>query len=192
MESTHAPTRAVTYAQPDLNPEQRLREMILYISACSAYDRAFGVTKLNKLLWWSDTSAFGIRRRPITGATYIRLPQGPVPQGIDAIRDDMQRLGEIAISRVEHYGRVIHRVVPLRRHDLSLFTGEEIAIVDEIVLQNRVSNATSVSRRSHGRMWEALKQGQPMPYESVFISDAKATRYDMVRTRELARQFGWE
>lgn len=192
MEPTPAPTRTVTYARPEMNPDRRLREMILYISTKSTYDRTFGVTKLNKLLWWSDTCAFGTLRRPVTGAAYVRLPQGPVPDGIDAIRDEMRGRGEIAIQTVEHYGHVIHRVVPLRRPDLTLFTGEEIAIVDAVISDNSGSNATSVSRRSHGRVWEALKQGDRMPYESVFISDAKPTRYDLARTRVLARQFGWE
>ena len=194
MELQPVPARRLTYTyeDSDRDPIRRLREMIMFISARSTYDRAYGVTKLNKLLWWSDTRAFGELGKPITGIPYVRLPQGPVPDGIEEVRERMQAEGLIAISPIDHYGRTIQRVVPLRRHDVSLFSGPEIAIVDSVIEENSKSNATGVSRRSHGRMWEALKQGQRMPYESVFISDAKPSRYDMARTRELARQYGWQ
>jgi hypothetical protein len=152
----------------------------------------FGVTKLNKLLWWADTWAFGVRRRPITGAVYKRLPQGPVPDGIDDLREEMRARGDIAISPLEHYGRVRHRVVALRRPDLSAFSGEEIAIVDAVLADHKRLNATNVSKKSHGKMWEALPHLHDMPYESVFVSDAKPTRADVARTKELNRQFGWE
>ncbi len=192
MDGHPTPSRAVTYELPELNPAERVRELIVYIASCSAYDRTFGVTKLNKLLWWADTWAFGVRGRPITGSAYVRLPQGPVPDGIDDLREQMRLDSEIAISPQDHYGRTQHRVVALRRADLSAFSGDEIAIVDAVIQEHRDQNASIVSRRSHGHMWAALPQGHRMPYESVFISDAKPTRYDMARTKELNRQFGWE
>lgn len=192
MEGHPAPVRHLTYDAPGLDATARLRELIVYIASCSAYDRRFGVTKLNKILWWSDTHAFGLRGRPITGTTYVRLPQGPVPDGLDELRDKMRAWGDIAISPQEHFGRTQHRVVALRRADLSQFSGEEIAIVDAVIGEHYDRTATSVSRRSHGRMWEALPHQSKMPYESVFISDAKPTRYDLARTKALNRQFGWE
>lgn len=192
MDGKPAPKREVTYGDAYPAVTDRLRELIVYIASRSAYDPHFGVTKLNKLLWWSDTQAFGFHRKPITGATYIRLPQGPVPDGIDALRDEMRTTGDIAIAPQERFGHTMHRVVALRRPDLGGFTGEEIAIVDAVIDEHGPHNAKGVSRRSHGRMWEALPQGAKMPYESVFISDAKPTRYDMARTRELGRRFGWE
>lgn len=187
-----APERSVTYAHTDVNRDARLRELIIYISQRSMFDPRFGVTKLNKLLWWTDTTAFGRRGRPVSGATYIRLPQGPVPDGIDELREQMRVDGDIAVSEVMHYGHRQHRPVALRSATLSAFTGEEIAIVDEIINAHQGRNARAVSNRSHGRMWEALPMGSRMPYESVFVSDRKATRYDMARTRELSRRFGWE
>src|SRR5262245_41687341 len=111
MDATPAPHRELTYEVREMDQSARLRELILFIATRSAYDRSFGVTKLNKLLWWSDTYAFGLYGRPITGAPYVRLPQGPVPDGIDRLRDQMREIGEIAISAVENYGRTMHRVI---------------------------------------------------------------------------------
>jgi hypothetical protein len=192
MERTPARHREVTYEARAEDRRLRMRELILYIASRSSYDQRFGVTKLNKLLWWADTRAFGRYGRPITGFPYVRLPQGPVPDGIDQLRDEMRLNGDIAIQPVEQFGRTRHRIVPLRRCDLTAFTGEEIALIDMVIDENRNRTASGVSRRSHGRMWEAIPAGERMPYESIFISDAKPTRYDMARTRELSRRFGWE
>jgi hypothetical protein len=187
-----APDRTVTYSHSELNTESRLRELIVYIAQRSAFDPSFGVTKLNKLLWWSDLRAFGMTGQSITGVTYKRLPQGPVPDGIDDLQARMESAGDIAIAAQERFGHIQRRVVPRRRADLSAFSGEEIAIVDLIMDEHRTHNAKGVSSRSHGRMWEALPHLARMPYESVFISEAKPSRYDVARTKELNRQFGWE
>lgn len=192
MDARPAPARELTYSRPEMGPLDRLSELIVYIARVSAYDKTFGVTKLNKLLWWSDLYAFGLRGKPITGCKYVRLPQGPVPDGIDDLRDAMCARREIAISKEDHFGKTKHRVLALRSANLEAFTGEEIAIVDEVIRLLKNNNATHVSRRSHGRMWEALRHRSPMPYESVFISENKPTRYDVARTKELGRRFGWK
>jgi Protein of unknown function (DUF4065) len=192
MNTTPAPEREVTYSAPEMDATARLRELIIYISARSINDRMYGVTKLNKILWWADLWAFGVHQRPITGATYVRLPQGPVPDGIDMLRSEMEENRDIAISPVEHYGRVRHRVIALRKANLSMFSGEEIAIVDMVIQDSDGLNATNVSKRSHGRMWDALPHRHRMPYESVFISEAKPTRADVARTKQLNSQYGWE
>jgi len=192
MDARPAPSREVTYDRPEMKPIERVRELIVYVATRSAYDRAFGVTKLNKILWWSDTWAFGLHGRPITGCPYVRLPQGPVPDGIDELREQMRQRGDIAITQEDHYGRTRHKVIALRRADLRQFSGEEIAIVNAVIEQQSDRNARSVSRRSHGKMWEALPHQSRMPYESVFVSDAKPTRYDVARTKELARELGWK
>lgn len=192
METSKAPDRALTFSAPDLNPRERMRQLILYIAGRSQYDRHFGVTKLNKILWFSDTWAFGQTGRPISGATYLRLPQGPVPDGIDELREEMQRVGQIAIYEQQEFGRTRKKVVALKRADLSQFSGAEIAMLDAVMDEHRTHNAKGVSNRSHGRMWEAVRPLHRMPYESVFISEAKPSRYDVKRTKELISQYGWE
>lgn len=192
METRPAPDRALTFSVPDMNPRERMRQLILYIAGRSQYDRHFGVTKLNKILWWSDTWAFGQTGQPISGATYLRLPQGPVPDGIDDLRDEMQRVGQIAIYEEQEFGFTRKKVVALRPADLTMFSGAEIALIDAVIDEHRTHNAKGVSNRSHGRMWEAVPPLAQMPYESVFISEAKPSRYDVSRTKELARKHGWE
>lgn len=192
MDSVPAPERPLTYEAAGREPERRLRELIIFIAHECAYDPTFGATKLNKLLWWADIRAFAQLGQAITGVAYVRLPQGPVPEMIDRVKTALRLEGHIALSPQEHFGRVQTRIVPLRRAELGMFTGPEIAIVERLIRECWNLNAKSVSKRSHGKAWEAIPHQDRMPYESVFLSDDKPTRYDVARTKELAREHGWE
>jgi hypothetical protein len=56
-----------TYSVPMPNAEDRLRELVLYISERCERDVYFGKTKLNKVLVFADFSSFARTGRPITG-----------------------------------------------------------------------------------------------------------------------------
>ena len=62
---------------------EKLRELILYICRASESDEAFGKVKLNKLLFFSDFSAYVDLGQSITRQDYKKLKQGPVPNLID-------------------------------------------------------------------------------------------------------------
>jgi hypothetical protein len=83
------------------------------------------------------------------------------------------------------------RVVPLRAPDLSLFSAEDIAIVDEMIQGLWQRTATAVSELSHGIAWKVAGDRERIPYEAVFLSDEPLTEYDIARTHELAQRYGW-
>ena len=88
-------------------------------------------------------------------------------------------------------GYTQQRVVALRPADLTGFSGDEIAVVDYVIMALWHKTATGVSTLSHGKAWEVAQDRASIPYEAVFLSDAKVNRYDVGRTKELARQHGW-
>ena len=181
----------LTFKFEDAN-EARLRELILHVSVECQDDPAFGATKLNKILWWSDFLAFAQRRRAITGVEYMRLGKGPVPKRLKPIREEMQASGDLAISEVPTRGGYTQqRPVALRAADLSRFSPEDIALVDAVIKALWRKTATFVSNMSHGKAWEVAADRASIPYEAVFLSDAPINRYDVARTKELARTFGW-
>ncbi len=57
----------------------KFSEMIIYISDLSNDDSTFGLTKLNKLLFYSDFVHFAYHGTPISGQKYQKLPHGPAP-----------------------------------------------------------------------------------------------------------------
>jgi hypothetical protein len=56
---------------------EKLRELILHVARRSEGDIAFGVTKLNKLLFFIDFLACLRFGKPITGEEYQKLDNGP-------------------------------------------------------------------------------------------------------------------
>ena len=185
-------TDAPTFSFPDMDPDRRLAELILYIAEKCERDPNFGATKLNKILAFADFSAYFETGRPITGAEYMRLPQGPVPRRLRPVRAELEARHEIAMRVVSVGKYQQQRVVPLRSPDLSIFTAAEIAAVDKIVDAFWNHTATQVSEFSHGIAWKVAENKAPIPYEAVFLSDEPLTDYDRVRTAELASERGWK
>ena len=83
--------------------------------------------------------------------------------------------------------------VPLREPDLGIFGPEQVALVDEVITGLWNMNAAETSRWSHGKAWRAaVSDGELIPYEAVFVSDAPIDQSDIARTRDLAARHGWE
>jgi hypothetical protein len=183
--------RTPTFSFPIPNGEQKLAELVLYIATKCDGDHRFGATKLNKILAFSDFIAYYRRGKPITGVEYMRLPQGPVPRRLLPITKDMEAKRELAFVEITDGKFTQKRVVPLRPANLSLFTADEIAIVDEVIKAFWMRTAKAISEFSHGMAWKAAGDKGLIPYESVFLSDDPLTEYDRARSAELARELGW-
>src|SRR6266436_3959963 len=113
---------------------EKFKELILYICEKSATDPNFGATKLNKVLFLSDFWAYGNLGKPITGVEYMKLPFGPAPRPLVPIRKEMQENGDLAIQETTLDPTMARkRPVNLRAADLSRFSAEEIAIVDQVL-----------------------------------------------------------
>lgn len=170
---------------------QRFRELIIYISQKSVDDPHFGAVKLNKVLYHSDFRAFERFGVPLTGMRYVKLQMGPAPNALLHVRRELEEEGAIRIDRVPIGGVEQHRTVALRSPAMSLFTEDEVWLVDEVIADLSGQNATEVSNASHDLRWRVMNMKDSMPYELAYLSDEGLTKHDIKRTDELARSFGW-
>jgi hypothetical protein len=180
-----------TVSFPERHPDKRLGELMLYIAKKSQFDQNFGGTKLNKILFYADFVSYGRSGKPITGAEYIKQEFGPTPKRLLPVRKQLEARKEAAVQRVDFLGKEQQRLVALRDPDLSLFSGEEIALVDQVIVYLRRKSAKDVSELSHNRAWSVAKMGGSIPYEAAFISDENPNERDIERGRELVEQHGW-
>ena len=182
---------ALTFSFPFENIDQRLRELILYVSDKCSQDSTFGAVKLNKILYFSDFFSFQQFGEPITGAEYMRLGRGPAPRRMLPVRAQMEVAGELVIQEGEYFGYPQQRPIPLRKADVGLFTARDIALVDDVIqaLWNRA--ASEVSVLSHDIAWRAARDKESIPYEAAFLSDAPLDQSDIDRAKELIAQHGW-
>jgi len=145
---------------------EKLKNMILYL-----VKRLDGMleTKLNKLLWYCDFLHFKETSVSITGAQYIRLPYGPVPDNYERIIGIMQPelldKDEIPFNTKE--GIVLGKqFTALVEPDESIFSEKEIQVMNFIADTFRNDTSTSIMNKSHQETaYKKCEDGDIISYE---------------------------
>lgn len=162
------------------NSDERLRELIIYVSEKCQGDTCFGAIMLNKILFFSDFLAYSHYGEPITGVEYRALPNGPAPLRLVQNRKLLIDNGDIELISIPYPRGTQQRVVPIRTHKSSFFTDRELKLVDAVIAQLRGTPADAVSEISHGPSWRsAMASGELIPYETAFVSSGKPTKEDI-------------
>jgi antitoxin SocA-like protein len=171
----------------------KFKELMLYAAEKSRGDDHFGATKLNKILFFSDFLSYGLTGQAITGAAYVRQPNGPVPRQLKPMQAELENAHDVVIVRRKVFNFVQTRLEPLRPANRGLFSAEEIDLIDDVIRNLAASTAKGVSDLSHvrSRAWQIAELGQEIPYAAVFLSARRANRADIDRGKQLARQYGW-
>ncbi|MDB5659823.1 MAG: hypothetical protein JWS10_2438 [Cypionkella sp.] len=169
--------------------QDRLRQLILYICTKNIGAKYFGRVKLNKILWKSDFSSYAIRQVPVTGRAYQRLPQGPAPKEMMPLYREMLRDGVVREEITDFGGgKIEKRPSALHQPNLALFSAEDISFVDSAITYYWAMTGTETSDDSHGAAWSTRHDGDPMPYESAFLSDRPLLPLHIQRLQRLAEQ----
>ena len=173
-----------------IGDEAKLAELILYISQRCATDPEFGAIKLNKILYLSDFLSFGNFGEPITGVEYQHLRLGPAPRRLIPVREALQSAGKLVVQTLPlKSGRQQTRTVNLSDPNLKLFSGREIALVDSVIDDLWNLDAEESSEFSHRFVgWKMTKEGDNIPYGTIFISDEPLSSAEILRGQELARE----
>jgi hypothetical protein len=168
--------------------DRKFRELILYVAAKAEPDPNFGATKLNKILFYCDFLAYRSLGKAISGQAYQKLPHGPAPRTLLPVISEMESAEECIVVEREHFGYTQKRLVPRRGPDLSVFTPEEVDLINGVVMELWQNNASSVSELSHRFIgWQAVGLGEEIPYETVFVGDPAQplTAEELDHAREL-------
>jgi putative zinc finger/helix-turn-helix YgiT family protein len=106
-------------------------------------------TKLNKLLWYCDFGYFQRETVSLTGARYVHLPFGPVPDNYEVYLWKLHSEKKIkSIERVfsSCAGEIL---IPLAPVGPRAFTASELAAVDDVVRKLGSMSAKALSGKSH-------------------------------------------
>ena len=172
---------------------ERMRQLVLYISAKLGDAQHFGAIKLNKVLWRADFRSFAERGVPVTGREYRRLEHGPAPKEMPALQRAMLAENSIRHERaVAVDGKVEHRTCPLRPADLSWFDAADLRFVDDAIRYYRDMTGAETSDDSHGIAWKCRNNGESMPYELALLSDRQLGRKQYLRMLSRVDDEGWQ
>lgn len=172
--------------------QDRLRQMILYVSAKCADAERFGLIKLNKIIWKADFDSFAARGTAVTGRAYKRQKFGPVATDMMPLYSEMLRDGLISIERVDFGDGVIEkRTTPQAQAKLDRFSLSDLAFVEESIQYYWQKTGEEPSDDSHGVAWSTRSNGEDMPYELAYLSDASLGLSQRLRLEDRMLQEGW-
>ena len=166
--------------------ECKFTELLLYVADRLQADPAGGATKVNKVMFFADFAHVRRHGSPISGAEYQKLEHGPAPRRLKPVRDQLAAAGAAHVVSEDFLGYQVHRLVPDRVADTSVFTAEELATIDKVIADLDGLNARQVSDLSHEEAgWRLVEVGQTIPYEAALLG---ATQVSTPTTRRLEHQ----
>lgn len=153
----------------------KLENLVLYFAERSAQDVGYGKIKLNKLLFRSDFEAYRLLGASITGEEYKHQELGPVAAHLPSLLKRLGDQGELVIELIPAGPRTRHVPVPTgsRVSDPSVFSDDQLAIIDATLEELRELGGASVSRWSHEASvgWRVhSKENALIPYSSAPLS----------------------
>ena len=128
-----------------------------------------GAVKLHKVLWFTDLELMYALDRTLCGETFLRMAQGPWGSHVDKAIKSLVTAGTIAERQGSSHGYQQRLFFSLCRPDLSLFSPDEISVLDrmiEIVCFGHT--ATSISAATHDRVWQLTPEKGVMSAAGVF------------------------
>lgn len=152
-----------------------------------------GATKLNKILWFTDATAFVNWGEPITEAVYIKRQFGPVPRQILPTLTRLERDGKLAIRETSYLGVPKREFFTLKPADISGFTAEQISLADYVIdTICEDHTAASISELSHDAVWDLAEIGEEIPLYAVLAAKAsEITQESIAWARGEARRLGY-
>jgi len=145
----------------------KLAAAVSYLTERSRNDEHFGFAKLVKMLYYADCAAYIRSGRPITGATYVHMPNGPYPDDWPAMLERLE--AEQAIKVLKEYaakGYWMRRPIVEGSAVTDALTEKEQGFLDEQLRRFADFSAVEIEEYSHDELaWGATAQGEMMPYE---------------------------
>jgi len=170
---------------------RKFRELILYIAIRCAGDPIFDKAKLNKILFYADFLAYFRTGQPITGQRYMRLQNGPGARSLEKTLEELVRKGDVGIRYERKFGPRKERILPLREPTLRRFSGQHLEIVDHVISLLRGQPNMEMDQAFRVNIgWQLVRQGETIPYETVFLSDRPLTAAELEYGRQLAAELG--
>ena len=151
----------------------KFKNVLLYILERCAGKPNVGEPVLYKLLYFCDFNYYEIYEEHLTGATYRKLPYGPVPQCFETAINQMLEGNQIQRIKTEYYNKILIRYIPLIKADLTGFKAIEKEVIDNVISQMGDWTTTTISDYSHAdKPWKATEPNNNIEYELAFYRRA--------------------
>lgn len=149
--------------------EKKLRSILEYCLLNGSIRNGVPKTKLLKLVYLADFSAYYFNGESISGATYKNRNFGPVPDALFALIDEMKDHGDISVSNGSMAQFHKLNVEPSYRDNLSQ---EEINLIDQICNYWKSKPTEDIVAFTHKqRPWSLTMADADIPYQLIIQED---------------------
>lgn len=157
----------------EFNKEKFKNVLHYLISKCENKDN-LGRGVLYKLVYFSDFNFYELYEEPLTGECYIHKARGPIPTHFFEARDELIHESKIKEEEKKVIDYYKYNYSSLKTVDLSLFTDNELEVLDATI--DKIGNMAfnQISEYSHGDIpWRLTEEGEELNYEAVFYRSLK-------------------
>ncbi len=139
----------------------KIKNLILFF--CK--DDGIYITKLNKLLFFTDFKYFKEYTHSISGMRYKHLPYGPVPEYYRSILELLVKTGELEVEYKDFGDYIGELYKSVEITDLSVFSDAELEILLEVKKKFAKSGSKEISEISHQeKAYRETKENQLISY----------------------------
>jgi len=147
----------------------KFKEILLYILNKVGAKPNIGQTVLYKLLYFMDFDYYEQYEEQLIGARYQRNRYGPTPMEFAKIVQKMEEDGDLTEVKNQYFEHSQTKYLARRVPNLSVLSGRELQVVEDVLGRLSDKNATEISEYSHGDVpWLATEEGQVIDYELAF------------------------
>lgn len=155
---------------------EKFKNVVLYILERCAGKPNVGEQVLGMLLYFSDFNNYEIYEEQMTGATYRKLPNGPVPEELESILAQMIEERQLQSVITFYHGSPQTRYLPLFKPDLTLLLASEAGVIDKVIGLLGDWSEAMISEYAHGdKPWRVTEDNKELNYELAFYRDVPYT-----------------
>ena len=139
----------------------KFKEVLLYILNKVGAKPNVGRTVVYKLLYFMDFDYYEQYEEQLIGARYQKNQYGPTPMEFTKIVQRMEQDGDLTEVKNKYFERFQTKYLARRAPDLSVLSGRELQVIEDVLCQLSDKNGTEISAYSHGDVpWLATEDGQ--------------------------------
>lgn len=145
--------------------EPKYEQMLFYILSFFG-DKGIPKTKLAKITYLSDFSSYYLRRKPISGASYVNRPYGPVASIFLDLIDELWEEGKIRIRSLSD-GAMIISSSSFHEEYKGLSPTDRKIIKDVCMAWKNVPTREIVNYTHEQKPWSMTRRGDYIPYDLI-------------------------
>jgi len=149
--------------------EKKYRNVVLFF-AKKVQNGTLGKLKIMKLLYFLDFDFFEKYGKSVTGDSYLRFENGPVPQNAEKILKMMNRKDiKITKRKIANGYNDQQHIESLKDFDMNVFSKEELMMLEEVADKWEKFSGADMKMATHGEApWIATEPNGVIDYNLAY------------------------